>query len=173
MECDSLSVQLRDGTNACLDPLIWQCFPLLDDSTRTAERELWVILFGGSSSLFLSHFRTTASSLLPASLHSCPSPAQRWLSPRALPASCDHCCSQESSLWAHQVPAPSLWPEREDRLVGVWIQFPAHAGNLADHSVRNRELAFFCHILPVGTVSLFPQHRQSAESMSTCVEHLP
>lgn len=60
-------------------------------------------------------------------------PAQRWLLPGALPASCDHCCSQESSLSAHQVPTSALWPETEDRLVGVWIQFPALAEKLTDH----------------------------------------
>lgn len=84
-----LPVQLSDDTNSCLEPLIcWLC-PLLDDSTRTSKREFQVILFGEGSTRFLPHYRSSVSSSLPASLHSC--------SEVALPASCDHCCSQESS----------------------------------------------------------------------------
>lgn len=48
-------------------------------------------------------------------------PAQRW-----------HCqppvtTAAPRRARAHQVPAPSLWPGREVRLVGIWIQFQALA----------------------------------------------
>lgn len=125
--CNSLPVQLSDATNTCSDPLIWRYFPLVNDSTRTAERELQVILFGRSSTLFLPYFRKTASSLLHASLHPCPKVAV----PRALQPPVTTAAPR--STWAHKVPALSLWPARKDRLVHVWIQFPALAGSLADH----------------------------------------
>lgn len=84
--CDSLPVELSDDTNTCVEPLICWFFPLLDYSTRTSEREFQVILFTESSTCFLPYYRTTVSSSLPASLHSC--------SEVTLPASSDHCCSR-------------------------------------------------------------------------------